>query len=78
MKKLLSFNTLKWVASILGLLGAIMIALNVEESKYAFIFFILSSIIWTYAGIKVKDWALASLNVGFFIVNIIGIYRWIV
>ena len=78
MKKLLSFNTLKWVASILGLLGASMIALNVEESKYAFIFFILSSMIWTYSCIKVKDWALASLNVGFFIVNIIGIYRWIV
>lgn len=74
--KMISFNTLKWLASGIGFTGAMTIALNTEYSKYAFMIFIISSIIWMYAGYRQKDWPLVFLNVGFFIVDIVGIYRW--
>jgi len=76
MKKYLTFNNLKWLASIVGFIGAMTIALNSEYSKYAFMIFIISSTIWMYVGYRVKDWSLVFLNFGFFIVDLVGIYRW--
>jgi len=76
MKNLLNFKNLKWLASIIGFIGAMTIALNTPYSKYAFMMFIISSTIWIIAGYKVRDWALVFLNIGFFIVDIIGLWRW--
>ena len=65
MRKHLTFINLKWLASTVGFIGAMTIALNTEYSKYAFMIFLVSSTIWMYAGYRVKDWPLVFLNVGF-------------
>lgn len=72
------FTILKWVASILGFIGAMLIALNIPESKYAFFIFLGSSTLWIYAAAIMKEYSLIFLNVGFMIVDLIGIYRWII
>lgn len=66
-----------WMGSITGIIGAILVALNFEFSKFGYIFFIISSITWAIQACKNKDKALLSLNVVFTIINTIGIYRWI-
>ncbi len=76
MKKHLTFGNLKWFAALLGFIGAMTIATNTEYSKYAFLIFIVSSSIMMVDGKKRKDWAAFSLHSGFFIVDIVGIWRW--
>ena len=76
MKKLLTLNNIKWFATGVSFIGAMNIALNTPYSKYAFMIFLISSTTYMYAGYKDKDWPLVFLNVGFFIVDIVGIYRW--
>ena len=75
-KHLITFTNLKWLASLTAFIGAMTIALNTEYSKYAFFIFIISSTIWMIAGYKVKDWPLVFTNIGFFIVDIVGIWKW--
>jgi len=76
MKKYLNFNTLKWIASTIGFVGAMTIALNTPYSKYAFMIFSVSSSLWIYAGFRIKEYSIVFLNIGFLIVDMIGIYRW--
>lgn len=76
MKNTKKFTILKWVASVIGFVGAMTIALNIPESKYAFMIFFFSSTIWVYAGYIMKEYSLVFLNIGFMMVDIIGMYRW--
>lgn len=70
------FTILKWIASTVGFIGAMTIALNIPESKYAFIIFSFSSIFWMYSGHIMKEYSIVFLNAGFFLVDMVGIYRW--
>ena len=70
------FIILKWIASIIGFIGAMTIALNIPESKYAFMIFAFSSSLWIFAGSIMKEYSIVFLNCGFLIVDFIGIYRW--
>jgi len=70
------FEILKWTASFFGFCGAILIALNIDITKYAFFIFLCSSTLWIYAGLIMKEYSIVFLNVGFLMVDFIGIYRW--
>jgi nicotinamide riboside transporter PnuC len=65
-----------WIGSFTGIIGAILVAMNFEFSKFGYIFFIISSITWGIQANKNKDKALLLINVAFTIINSIGIYRW--
>jgi hypothetical protein len=68
----------KWILGTLtGILGAILISINIEEySKYGFLFFLSSSITFTYYSYIEKDKQLLLVQIAFIITNIIGIVRW--
>ena len=73
------FNTIhwKWLATLLGIMGAIMVSLNIPAiTRFGFIPFLISSIIWIFAAFKMKENSLIALNATFIIINILGIYRW--
>lgn len=72
------FTVLKWIASVIGFIGAMTIALNIPESKYAFVIFSFSSMLWIYAGHIMKEYSIVFLNIGFLCVDMIGIYRWFI
>lgn len=69
---------LKWIGTIAGAAGALLISLNIPESGWAFVFFLISSMAWTGAGIVMRDIALWTLNLVFVAIDIIGIIRWII
>ena len=69
--------TIKWVGTLTGAAGALLISLNIPESGWAFVLFLLSSLSWTCAGLMSKDSALWSLNLVFVVIDIVGISRWI-
>ena len=69
---------LKWIGTISGAAGALLISLNIPESGWAFVFFLISSLAWTSAGFLMRDVALWTLNLAFVAIDIIGIVRWII
>ena len=67
----------KWLASMLGIMGGIMISANVAGiTKYSFIPFSISSVIWLFVSYKMKENSMIALNATFILINISGIYRW--
>jgi hypothetical protein len=70
------FSAVKWFASFLSFIGAMLIALNIEETKYAFFIFACSSVIWIYIANSMKEYSLIFLHIGFLMVDVVGLYRW--
>jgi hypothetical protein len=68
----------KWVGTLTGIADAILVALNTEVSGYGFILFLASSLLWCAAGVTQRDDSLILLQATFVIINITGIYRWLV
>ncbi len=69
---------IRWVGTIAGICGGVLIALNIAISKYAFLIFLVSSISWLIQGYKNKDNALVLLNIVFIVIDLIGVYRWLI
>ena len=69
---------MEWVGTILGILGSILFAANTEFTKYAWLVFLGSNIIWIIYGSKRKLWALVAMQVGYLIIDGIGAYRWFI
>jgi hypothetical protein len=65
---------MKKVALISGLVGAVMLAANLNLTVVAYCLMMLGSIIWVVTMWKTEREA-ALLNLGFAIINIIGIVR---
>jgi len=60
-----------------AIIGAALLAFNIDESKWGYLAFLISSSSGIYVGIKQNVWSLTALNLFFTVVNIIGVYRWI-
>ena len=71
-------TALKWTGTTTGLAGAIWVALNIASSGWGFVLFAISAISWTLAGWIMREPSLVLLQFGFFAVDILGIYRWLI
>jgi hypothetical protein len=65
-----------WASVILLLIGAILLALNLPESKWAFPILAVARIWLSALMFKRKDWPLFIMNFFYVIVDVIGIVRW--
>ncbi len=70
-------STTKWVGTIAGIIGAGFLAANTPESGWGFTFFLVSSLSWTWVGIRTGDPALTALQGVFVAIDVLGIYRWL-
>ena len=68
---------LKWIGTASGAMGALLIALNLPESGWAFVLFLISSIAWLIAGVVMRDRALWMLNLVYVGIDTLGIVRWL-
>ena len=70
---------LKYIGEVGGIVGALMVALNLESiSAYGYIFFTTSSIAWTIVAWRMKEWSLMRMSFAFTSINILGTYNWFV
>ena len=69
---------LKWLGAAAGIAGATIIALNLPISGWGFVLFLVSSISWTVAGLRMREHSLALLHAAFTAINLLGIYRWLI
>ncbi len=71
-------NFLKWKGTATGIAGATIIALNLPISGWGFVLFLVSSVSWTIAGLRMRENSLALLQAAFTVINLLGIYRWLI
>lgn len=73
-------QTLEWYASIAGMIAALMIAWNHSRrvSGWGFILFTSCSIAWVTYGLLAGEDALAVQNVVLTVINLLGIYRYLI
>ncbi len=69
---------LKWIGTAAGILGAIIVALNVPFSGWGFVAFLVSSLGWLTAALMMRETSLALLQAAFTAINVLGIYRWLI
>lgn len=68
----------KWMGTGFGIVGAVLVALNLSFSGWGFVLFFVSSVSWTIAGVMMKENSLILLNGVFTMINMLGIYRWLI
>lgn len=71
-------KVLEWSGAIFGVAGNILLAVNLPESKWAFIIFAFSNIFLITYAIRTKTWGLCMMFVMYNIITFVGIYRWII
>jgi len=73
-----AFAALKWVGTTTGVLGALILALNIPLSGWGWTLFLVSSLTWTLAGAVMRDLSLVVLQFAFVVVDLIGVWRWLI
>jgi ribonuclease PH len=63
------------LATITGIVAALLLALNINQFILAYSLFLTSSIFWVVFSIKDKNHQLLTMNVVFACINIIGLIR---
>ncbi len=70
---------LRWIASISGMIAAIMVALNAgaKITGMGFVLFTGSSVVWIITSLLTENNPLAVQNIVLFGINLFGIYRYL-
>ena len=73
-----AFSVLKWIGTGTGVLGALVLALNIPVSGWGWVLFTISSVSWTIAGLGLRDMSLVVLQGTFIFVDVLGVWRWLI
>ena len=73
-------DVLRWLGSIMTMGPGLVIAARVRPRLmgWAFVGLTVGSLIWILAGYLVADYPLIAQNVAITLINIFGIYRWLI
>lgn len=66
----------EWYASAFGVVGALLVALNIPKSRYGFVLFLVSSAMWSYVAYQSNLVPLLLNQLVFVAINVVGIQRW--
>lgn len=73
----MGIKSVEWAGSIIGLIGASLLATNSPLSGYGFVAFLISNCCWIYFGYKTKSHGLLTMQAGFTLTSVLGIARWL-
>ena len=65
-----------WIGSVVGSIGAVLLALNIRASKYAYVLYFTSSLLMVIFAFATGEKQVLFQNAVFTIVNGIGLVRW--
>ncbi|KVP17325.1 hypothetical protein [Burkholderia ubonensis] len=71
-------KVIEWSGAILGLTGSLLLALNVDISGYGFVAFLISNVCWLAFGIKNRAWGLVTMQAGYSVTSLMGLYNWFI
>ncbi|MBT7556990.1 hypothetical protein HN615_08705 [Candidatus Woesearchaeota archaeon] len=69
-------KTFEMIGAICGVAGAVLVSLNIPQSKYGFVLFIISSILLGIVSWQRKMQYLLTMQMVFLGINIVGVVRW--
>lgn len=71
----ISAEQAKWLATIAMMISAILVSFKIEWATvwWAFVGFLVGHVIWCWAAVKMREWALFSLNFSFIFVDLYAI-----
>ncbi len=69
---------MEWGGAMIAVVAAVILALNISISPWAFVLYLISSLILTLWGWYSGAYAIALQNVIFIGINSLGIYRWLI
>ncbi|MBF0186255.1 MAG: nicotinamide mononucleotide transporter [Magnetococcales bacterium] len=72
-----TLNLLKWIGTVTGVTGALLVAMNIPQSGYGFLLFLVSSTSWFIAAYRMREISLMILQAVFTVINLIGVWRWL-
>ena len=64
------------IGAICGVAGAVLVSLNIPQSKYGFILFLISSILLGIVSWQRKMQYLLTMQIVFLGINVVGVFRW--
>lgn len=70
-------KTLEWLGAIFGILGATLLAANIDISGYGWIAFYVSNCFWIAFAIIEKLWGLFWMQIVFSATSTLGVIRWL-
>ena len=73
-----TLKRIEWAGCLAGLLGALILSLNMPFSGIGFGFFLISNIFWIAYAVGRRAVGLLVMQLGFMTTRIIGIVRWLV
>ena len=74
----LSLRFLEWSGAMIAVVAAIMLALNITISPWAFVLYLISSVILAVWGWYSGARGIALQNMIFIVINTLAIYRWLI
>ena len=69
-------KTFEMIGAICGVAGAVLVSLNIPQSKYGFALFLISSILLGIVSWQRKMQYLLTMQMVFLGINIVGVVRW--
>jgi hypothetical protein len=63
------------IASVTGVIAAILLALNINMFLVAYVLFLISAILWAIYSIRTSNNQLLIMNAIFIVINSIGVYN---
>ena len=69
-------KTFEMIGAICGVSGAVLVSLNIPQSKYGFVLFLISSILLGIVSWQKNMQYLLTMQIVFLGINIVGVIRW--
>jgi phage-related protein len=64
-----------WIGTSTALIGAYLLSFNAHWSRFGWIAYFISNIVWIIYGVHAEIWSLVAMQVGFMGATMNGIYR---
>lgn len=73
----MSAEAFEWTATLLSLVGALMLATNMKGARWAWPVYLVANVCWVGFALSLDNvaWGLILTQLGFTITSLIGIYR---
>lgn len=71
-------NAVGWIGSLFGLIGSLLLALNMPISGLGFLAYLVSNVAWLYHGFTTRTWSMCVMQIGFTATSFLGVFNWII
>jgi len=70
-------SVFEWSGCLLGILGAVLVAVKSPHARWAWLLWLVSNASWTVYGLATANYALALQQGAFMITSAIGLWHWL-